>query len=146
MLSGFIAGEAFGKGQNLMNFRFQALAFVIFYLVVVLLPVTVFGPIILRAKWEGLEVYGTMASRYVQDFENRWITESGNTKIIGTDDIQSLADLANSYALIQQITPVPFTKNDVMWLLIATAAPLLPLVFFVFSPEQILDSLIKVIF
>jgi len=50
--------------------------------------------------------------------------------ILGTADIQSLADLGNSYAVVRQMRIVPFGYNDV------TIMPL----------EELLHRLVKIVF
>jgi len=42
---------------------------------------------------------------------------------LGTSDIQSLADLANSYAVVREMRPVPFALNDVVRLAIYNGRP-----------------------
>jgi hypothetical protein len=54
--------------------------------------------------------------------------------------------LANSYAVIRQMRLVPFGLDDVIRLAATTAAPLLPLGLIIFSPSELLSSLIKVLF
>jgi hypothetical protein len=64
----------------------------------------------------------------------------------GTGDIQSLADLGNSYAIVQQMRLVPFGLKHVVTLACATAAPLLPLALTIFSLDELVSRLIKIIF
>jgi len=65
---------------------------------------------------------------------------------IGSGDIQSLADLGNSYALVRDMRSVPFGWEDISRLAAATAAPLLPLLLTIFSPEELILGVIKVVF
>jgi len=55
---------------------------------------------------------------------------------LGTSDIQSLADIGNSYALVREMRAVPFGLEDISRLAAVTAAPLLPLLLTIFSPEE----------
>jgi hypothetical protein len=94
-----------------------------------------------------LGVYGNLGSRYVQEFERKWIegVESSKEELLGSGDIQSLADLGNSYAIVQEMRPVPFGFKDAARLAAATAAPLLPLALTVVSPEELFNQLIKIL-
>jgi hypothetical protein len=60
--------------------------------------------------------------------------------------IQSLADLGNSYAFVRKMHPVPFGLEDISRLAMATAAPLVPLLLTIFSPEELIMRIIMVLF
>ena len=53
-------------------------------------------------------------------------------------DIQSLADLGNSFTVVNETRLVPFDKALVFYLAIILAAPLLPLLLFVFPLEEMI--------
>jgi hypothetical protein len=83
-----------------MSFKIEAVSLTGFFLVFVLGPLIMFTPRMAFAKRKGLADYGLLASRYVGGFEQKWIVGSAaeGDKVRGTRDIQSLADLGNSYA------------------------------------------------
>ncbi|MEO0018246.1 MAG: hypothetical protein RLZZ522_1529, partial [Verrucomicrobiota bacterium] len=62
--------------------------------------------------------------------------------LLGTGDIQSLADLGNSFAVIKEIRAVPFSRDMFLQLVWATLVPFLPLVFTMIPLEELLDRLI----
>jgi hypothetical protein len=57
-----------------------------------------FTPRMAPAKRKGLADYGLLAQRYVEGFEQKWVLRDPTTseELVGSGDIQSLADLANS--------------------------------------------------
>jgi hypothetical protein len=148
MLAGLIASQIFYAGQNLMAFKMEAAGFVAFLVVIILSPLTVFSPHLSRAKRQGLSDYGRLASRYVEEFEEKWLHggASAGDELLGSGDIQSLADLGNSYAVIQEMRLVPFGLKDVTRLAAAATAPLLPLTLTIFSLEELMSYLVKVLF
>ena len=95
-----------------------------------------------------LRDYGRLASRYVQGFQGKWIDGSAPQaeELIGSADIQSLADLGNSYEVVQEMRVVPFGMKDVARLGATTAAPLIPLGLTIFSLEELVTRLIKILF
>lgn len=105
-----------------------------------------FTPGLARAKQKGAKDYGQLASSYVDGFQTKWI-EGGavEEELLGSADIQSLADLGNSYAVVQEMRLVPFGVKDIIRLGLATAAPLLPLAWTVVSLEQLLKWVIKIL-
>jgi hypothetical protein len=107
-----------------------------------------FAPGLNSAQREGSTEYGLLANRYVFGFEEKWIRHGvpEATQILGTADLQSLADLGNSYSMVRQMRIVPFSLHDVTRLAILTAAPLLPLMLTILSPQELLSRLLKVLF
>ena len=147
LLSGVIATRVLYAGEALLSFKIEAISLIGFYLVVVLGPLIMFTPQLARAKRKGLDDYGLLANRYVKGFEHKWVEEKGaEDDLLGTGDIQSLADLANSYAVVREMRPVPFDLQDVARLTVATAAPLLPLALLVFSVEELVLRIVKILF
>ena len=49
-----------------MAFKVEIVGYLGFFIVVMLIPLTVFVPRLARAKRKGKRVYGLLASRYVQ--------------------------------------------------------------------------------
>ena len=67
-------------------------------------------------------------------------------ELLGAADIQSLADLGNSYAMVREMRSVPFGMDDITRLAAVTATPLVPLLLTVFSPEELILRIIKIVF
>jgi hypothetical protein len=148
LLAGLIASQIFHAGQGLMAFKVQIVAFVAFFVAIILSPLTVFTPNLARAKRQGLGDFGKLASRYVNEFEEKWVHggTSAAEPLLGSGDIQSLADLGNSYTVVQEMRLVPFGWKDVTRLAVGTAVPLLPLTLTIFSLDELVTRLIKVLF
>ena len=148
VLAGLIASQIFHAGQSLTAFKVQIVAFIGFFIVAALIPLTVFAPSLARAKREGLGQFGRLANRYGRKFEEKWFRDdaSDDDELLGSGDIQSLADLGNSFAVVQEMRMVPFGWRDVTRLAMLTATPFLPLLLTVFSLEDFATYVIKVIF
>ena len=146
--AGLVASRVVYGGENLFSFRMQAAGVIAFFLVFVLGPLTVFTPQLARAKRKGLADYGLLASRYVERFEQKWVGQNSteSDELLGSGDIQSLADLGNSYSAVREMRAVPFDLQDIGRLAGATAVPLLPLGLTVFSLEELLTRIVKILF
>jgi hypothetical protein len=147
-LAGLIANRIFFHGATLPDFKFEILAIVLFLLVVVLGPLLLFTPHLAAARRVGLREYGVLAQRYVREFDDKWLRGGApaDEPLIGSADIQSLADLGNSFEIIREMGLVPFTRNAAIQLAVITVLPVAPLVLTMVSLEEILKSLLKVIF
>jgi hypothetical protein len=116
-------------GASLMSFKFALLGLIVFLSVAFVLPLLAFAPVLLTLKRQGLSRYGALVSRHNLAFEAKWIDgkspDEPAENPLGSPDMSSLADLATSYQLVQDIRPVPVTKQSIGPLI---AAALLPLV------------------
>ena len=148
MLTGLIASRVLYHGDSLLSFRMQAGSFVVFFVCVIFAPLIMFTGQMARARRKGLAEYGLLAQRYVEGFQEKWIVEHGSNsgELLGTGDIQSLADLGNSYTVVNEMRLVPFGLQDMTRLAAATAAPLVPLLLLVWSPEEVIMRVMKVVF
>ena len=147
LLAALIASQIFFAGRNLMAFKVEIASFIAFFVAAVLSPLIVFSPKLARAKRQGLADFGLMASRYVGAFEDKWVREGASTgePLLGSADIQSLADLGNSYSVVQEMRLVPFGLKDVTRLAAGAAVPLLPLTLTIFSLEELVTRLLAVL-
>jgi hypothetical protein len=148
MLAGLVASRILYRGESLLSFKLQVGGFIAFFVLALLGPLLMFTPRMARTKRKGLAGYGLLAQRYVDSFEQKWILcdPAPPDELLGAADIQSLADLSNSYAIVREMRPVPFGLEDIARLAAATAAPLLPLLLTIFSPEELILRIIKVLF
>lgn len=148
LLSGVIASRVLYDAQPLLSFRVDAAALIAAVVLFILGPLVMFTPALDRARRKGLAEYGLLANRYVIGFERRWIQDDVQERgeLLGTSDLQSLADLGNSFAVVRDMRLVPFGMNDVTTLAAVTAAPLLPLTLTAFSLEDVLTRLVTALF
>ncbi|HKT52167.1 MAG TPA: hypothetical protein VJV96_17830 [Candidatus Angelobacter sp.] len=147
ILAGIIAGRLLYRGESLLSFKFQIGGFIVFFLLVVLGPLLMFAPRMARVRRKGLADYGLFAQRYVEHFDRKWIRGSSpSEEVLGAADIQSLADLGNSYEIVREMRVIPFGLQDVSRLVLAAAAPLSPLLLTIFSFEELALRVIKVVF
>jgi len=121
---------------------------VIFLLCVVFAPFLVFAPQLAQAKRTGLREYGTLAERYVREFDAKWLRGGApaDEPFVGSGDIQSLADLGNSFEVVQTMRVVPVTKEAFVQLVAATVAPVVPLALTMMPLEELLKKLFGVLF
>lgn len=147
-VAGFVANRIFYGGASLPNFKLEIVILVVFLLLVVLGPLCVFAPQILAAKRKGLREYGILAARYAREFDRRWVRGPGRgeRELLGSADIQSLADLGNAYAVIKEIRAIPVSRDTFVQLIMATVIPFAPLLLTMMPLEQLLDRIIGAVF
>lgn len=135
------------QGARLSDFMYEIVASVVFLMLFVLLPLTFFVRQMLVAKHDGLIRYGRLASRYTNAFHEKWLAagDDRTEALLGTGDIQSLADLANSYDVVRGMRLLPVDRAALLRLAIFVALPLLPLTLTILPLDQLLGALIHFI-
>jgi hypothetical protein len=147
VLSGMIANRIFHTGAQLADFKVEIAGAVAILMVVILGPMLVFVPNLVEARRRGLVAYGTLGQRYAREFGAKWMrARDPGEPLLGSADIQSLADLRNGYQVIAGIRLVPFGLWNVAALAVSVVLPLAPLLLTKFSLNEILDRVFKSFF
>jgi len=135
-------------GERLVSFKITIIAYAVLQLILFLGPLLVFTPLLQKAKRRGLLDYGVLAARYTQSFDNKWVkgNVSEGEPLLGSSDIQSLADLSNSYQIVRNMRIVPFNRDNIIFIVAASVIPMLPLILTVISLEEILLKVLKLLF
>ena len=66
--------------------------------------------------------------------------------MLADQDIQSLADLGNSFAVVREMRFVPVSAHDVLLLLLVTIFPFLPLLLTIMPLDQLVVHALKIVF
>jgi hypothetical protein len=135
----FFAGETLRELATVPVFVMALLGVLVFG------PLLVFIPVLLRAKRRGLHEYSALAQQYVGEFDRKWVRKPGVTPepLLGSADIQSLADLDNSFRIIAQMRLLPLRPETIIILAVVTLLPFLPLLLTLVPVSQLLELLLK---
>jgi hypothetical protein len=148
LLAGLIANRIFYLGAALPEFKVEIVVLTVFLLCLVLGPLLVFAPQLAQAKRVGNREYGALAERYVREFDAKWLRGGapGDEPLVGSGDIQSLADLANSFEVVRTMQIAPITRDSLIRLVAATLAPIVPLLLTMMPLEELLKKLFGILF
>jgi hypothetical protein len=144
-LAGFIGERIVYDNARLSTFKMDVVGVVVLLMLVVIIPLCFFVSHLKRARRTAIKEYGLLASLYVNDFRRKWINDNAerDASLLGTPDIQSLADLSNAYTVISEMRLLPFGKRTRIELILLLLAPLLPLSLAEVPLEQIIDRTLK---
>jgi hypothetical protein len=147
LLSTSIAEEIFFKGATLRTFEPEIVAFFVACVAAITGPLIVFSPLMIQAKLRDWGKYGVLAANYTQAFDDKWVQRENFSReeLLGSSDIQSLADLKNSYEGISQMRVLLPDRQTILVLLIAYVLPLAPLLATVIPLRQIVTELLKLL-
>ena len=148
MLAGLIGNRIFYTGATLPDFKVEMLALVSLMFLLVLAPLLVFSPQLETARRMGVREYGSLAGRYVREFDRKWLREEPQPgePLVGSADIQSLADMGTSFAVVRDMTYIPFDLQAVLRLAVTTLLPVAPLLLTMISFDELLGHLLKLVF
>ena len=148
MLAGVIANRIFHLGAGLLDFKLEIGIVFVYLLCLVFGPFAVFASRLAEVKRTGLREYGTLAGRYAHEFEAKWLRGGtpADERLLGSGDIQSLADLGNSFEVVKSMRVVPISRDAVLQVAAAILVPLLPLALTLMSLEDLVKRLVGVLF
>ncbi len=135
-------------GVGIDAFKIHFITLLVVTEVLLLGPLVMFSPALVRARQAWLRQYSLLVLRYNRAFHEKWIdgkVEEGEL-LLGSADIQSLADLGNSYAFIREMKVVPLSVRVILQLAVVTLLPALPLLLLVMPIEKILELMTKAVF
>jgi len=128
------------EGVSAKTYLDQFATLVILGEILAFAPLLAFSSGLLHTRIKGLLEYGRLALTYTRAFHSRWI-ESGNTEgLLGSSDIQSLADLSNSFEVVKKMRVVPFTPRQTIVVFAAIALPMVPLVLNEIGIDKLLEG------
>ena len=147
MLAAQIANRIFFAGASLVDFKEEIFVLLVFLLCLVFGPLLVFSPQLSRAKRRGLLEYGALAERYVRDFDGKWLRGDAQQSepLMGSADIQSLADMGNSFAVVRSMRLAPIGRDAVLELAACVLVPLVPLLLTMMPVEDLVKKLVGMV-
>jgi hypothetical protein len=135
------------QGETLAGLRFTIIGYCAFAVIVLVTPLLLLIPTLHRVKKRGLLDYGALATDYTRMFDAKWVhgkTPEGQT-ILGSSDIQSLADLGNSFAFVREMRMVPIDKRTLLGLALAAVLPMGPVLLLAAPAEDLIRAVLKLL-
>jgi hypothetical protein len=81
----------------------------------------------------------------VNDFEKKWLNAAAvpAEPLLGTSDLQSLADLSNSVGIVRNMRWVPVSTRLLVTVVIAALLPMLPLLLFKYPIAELVQRVLS---
>jgi hypothetical protein len=104
-------------------------------------PLFILAPRLWACRIKGLSDYMEFASRYVSDFDRKWLINTGGQEpLLGTSDLQSLADLGNSIKAVRDMRWAPLSLRLIKDMVLAALLPLVPLLLLQFPLNTLIQT------
>jgi hypothetical protein len=114
-------------------------------LVVAVGPLLPFAAQLYRARLDGTFRYDELAASYTDAFGQRWMKRPPDDSLLGSGDIQSLADLGNAYEAVKKMQIIPFGLETVVPVVVAVLLPMLPLALCQVPLHEVLKKLLGLV-
>jgi len=136
------------ENAQIESFKVEFIALLITILLIFLGPLLVFAPIMARTRHAWLHDYNLLTARYNRAFHEKWIEgkAAADEPLLGSSDIQSLADLGNSFEFIRKMNVIPFSIRVMIQLAVVASIPCLPLLLLVYPISKIINLLAGAMF
>ncbi|MGJ0507062.1 MAG: hypothetical protein ACR652_07985 [Methylocystis sp.] len=137
--------EDIASGQSSLTAIYPALvATLLIDVLLFIAPVCVFAFKLRACQEKGLRDYTELSSRYVDAFERKWIRKEGPQEpLLGTADLQSLADLANSVTVVRKMRLAPVSARLIAIIGVAAVAPMSLLLLFDYPLTKLIERFLK---
>jgi len=147
VLAAMLANRIFYAGLQLIDFKVEIAAWVAFLTFIILGPLLLFWPALRRVRRRGILEFGPLGQRYASEFKRKWLRgdRPADEPLLGSADIQSLADLHNSFQTVEGMRLILFGWRNVIALVSCVLFPVTPLLLTLFSVEELLDRMLTLI-
>ena len=126
-VSGVVANAILYAGISMEDLKIGLVGYGVLMLFLLTLPVYSVIPKLMRIKRKGMREYGALSHSYVREFDAKWIQgpPPGDEKLLGSADIQSLADMGGSYGIISDMHAIPIDMRTLVYMALPAALPAL---------------------
>jgi hypothetical protein len=145
--AGRMANSMVFENAPVTSFKMLMIGFLVLFVIVGLLPLMLLAPKLTEVRRAGLLEYGRLANSYTASFDKKWVhnREAPSEQLLGSGDIQSLADMGNSFALVDAMSIAPITKRLVLQLGGLTILPLIPVIVLGTPTPELIHAILKMV-
>lgn len=106
-------------------------------------PMFFFAGQLWACKVKGVDDYMVLAEKYSARFERKWIAgNEPDEELLGTGDIQSLADLTTAIDVVRAIRILPMSPGVMLNLAIIALIPMIPLMLFKYPMAELIGQML----
>ena len=145
--AGNVANRIIHEGAPITAFKVLVPAFLVLSVIFGIFPLALWIPRLLRVRKVGLRDYAKLGNRYTEGFDVKWVhfAKPPDEPLLGTADIQSLADLGGSFETIQQMSIAPITKGLIIQFAVMAGLPILPVVIYATPTAELVKAILKMV-
>jgi hypothetical protein len=146
IVAGTLANRVVHGGASLLVCKDAAVGLAIFVVVVFGAPLLVFSHNLVLVWRDGIFRYGALADRLGREFETKWLAQPDAPPTLDTSEFSAAIDLYSVVSNVYQMKLVPVDYGSLISLVIATLAPLAPVLLLRIPLEVVFATLAKLAF
>ncbi|HEY7304576.1 MAG TPA: hypothetical protein VH601_10700 [Bryobacteraceae bacterium] len=145
--AGALGNQIAYEGATVSSVKWLMITYCVLMTVVFAAPLLVLTPKLAQVKRSGLHKYAALGTAYVESFDTKWIQNLSPEPepLLGTSDIQSLADLYNSYTVVREMKVVLVDKKVLIGLTLPSVLPFIPLVIIATPADTLIRAVMKLL-
>ena len=142
-----VANTILYQGATLSSQKLLMIAYGVMAIIVLVAPLLVVAPVLLKIKRKGLLEYGALVTVHDRLFDQKWIQnqERPDEESLGNPDASSLVDLGSSFTVVRQMGLVPIDKPTLVTLALAAALPMVPVVLYATPADELVRAVLKML-
>ncbi|MEZ0227844.1 MAG: hypothetical protein ACAI25_04410 [Planctomycetota bacterium] len=133
-------------GISFLTYKKEVAVFALLFTMLGILPLTPFTGRLYRLRLRAIREYGAFARDYVARFEAKWVhlpPGKARRDPLGSPDLQSLADLSNSFDIVVRSRPFVAGPRLAGMLALSALLPIAPLFATVMPVDEMLPRLMR---
>ncbi|HEY7391361.1 MAG TPA: hypothetical protein VH640_22790 [Bryobacteraceae bacterium] len=136
------------RSASISDLKYGIAGFCVLAVAALVLPLLVLTPRLIEVKERGLRDYGIFAAAYASAFDQKWIGQKPLEAdgLLGTPDIQSLADLKNSHSVVRRMKIVLLDWEILLGLAIPVVLPMVLLIIATTPMNELLTVVKRLVF
>jgi hypothetical protein len=145
--AGAFANAIVYQGATVNGLKFLMIASCALPVVAFAAPLVILTPVLMRIRHRDRYHYGKLGTAYAQAFDAKWIggVNPGREELLGTGDIQSLADLNSSVSAVRDMNVLLINKRVLLGLTIPSVVPFIPLVIINTPTDELVKQVLKIL-
>jgi hypothetical protein len=142
-----IANSMLFERAPLISFKGLMVAFLAMSLIMGLLPLGLLYSKLRKVRTAGMLEYGRLAYNYADLFDRKWVhnAEPPAESMLGTSDVQALADMECTFASVDTMRAVPISKRLVLQLAAQASIPLVPVIVMGTPTPELVHGVMKML-
>jgi hypothetical protein len=144
VISGQFIAQIMANRESFNVIRGEVVAYIIFCIVLILIPLLFFTAKLVKAKDEGLLHLSSLAATMSGKFEKEWVNDLPIEKKVEEDhvDPSMLYDYNGLYDTLQQLRTVPITVRNIIGMAFTLFVPFIPIPLLYFSVPELLQRIV----
>jgi hypothetical protein len=147
VVAGALGNAIAYQGATVSSLKFLIIAYCVLAVVVFAAPLLALTPKLAKVKRRDLYQYGALGTAYTEAFDTKWIQRltPDREPLLGTSDIQSLADLCNSFSVIREMKVVLIDKRVLLGLALGAILPMVPMILIATPTDELVRAVLKLL-